>query len=321
MKQRFFLFIVIVLTSLMCVRLKRSIGKSNEVIVISPEIQKELVTESVQLYNYVPQKEGVFDFIFVSDTMLDAYKYHHSILLCGTLEDEFIQIMLNEEARLQTEKDTFILFKKSDIWARGQLTVILAVREVEYIEQAYAKYGQLIAQTLEENYYQRVKTNHYIAGVSAKMKDRLKKYGISIDISDSWLIDSTHQDENFVFVHTHFPDRSLFVYKEIKPQILDGSFALAKRDSLAKKYYNGDYILKELTVAEPIEFAGFKGIRLRGVWQNDSLVAGGPFLTYFLADKDTLYVIDGIVFNPGERKTDYLTKMEVIMNSFNLIRS
>jgi len=305
----------------MCVRLKRSIGKSNEVIVISPKIQKELVTENVQLYNYVPQKEGVFDFIFVSDTMLDAYKYHHSILLCGTLEDEFIQIMLNEEARLQTEKDTFILFKKPDIWARGQLTVILAVRDIEYFEEAYAKYGQLIAQTLEENYYLRVKTNHYIAGVSEKMKDRLKKYGISIDISDSWLIDSTHQDENFIFVHTHFPDRSLFVYKETRPQILDGSFALAKRDSLANKYYNGDYILKELTVSEPIEFAGFKGIRLRGVWQNDSLVAGGPFLTYFLADKDTLYVIDGIVFNPGERKTDYLTKMEVIMNSFNLIRS
>lgn len=301
--------------------MKRSIGKSSEVIVVSSMAHEGLVTESVQLYNYVPQKEGVFDFIFISDTLLDAYKYHHSILLCGTLEDEFIQIMLDKEARLQTEKDTFILFKKPDIWARGQLTVILAVRDREHIEEAYAKYGQLIAQTLEENYYQRVKTNHYIAGVSSKMKEKLRKYGISFDISDSWLIDSTHQDENFVFVHTHFPDRSLFFYKESKPNILNGSYALAKRDSLTRRYYNGDYILKELTQDEPIEFAGFTGIRLRGVWQNDSLVAGGPFLTYFLIDNDTLYVIDGIVFNPGERKTDYLTKMEVILNSFNLIRS
>lgn len=320
MKQRYLLF-VIFLATLGCVRIKRSIGKSNEVIVISPEIQKEIVTESVQIYNYVPQKEGVFEFIFVSDTMLDAYKYHHSILLCGTLEDEFIQILLNEEARVQTEQDTFILFSKPDIWASGQLTVILAVRDYEHVAAAYAKYGQLIAQTLEEHYYQRVKNNHYIGGVSEKMKDRLRKYGISVDINDSWLIDSTHQNERFIFVHTHFPDRSLFFYKETKPEVLDGNFALAKRDSLTGKYYNGDYVLKELTVSEPIEFAGFKGIRLRGVWQNDSLVAGGPFLTYFLADNDTLYVIDGIVFNPGERKTDYLTKMEVIMNSFNLIRS
>jgi hypothetical protein len=310
-----------ILMVLMCVRLQRSLGKSNEVIVASSSIQKNLVTESVQQYNYVPQEEGVFSFIFINDTLLDAYKFHHAILIYGTLSDDYIQIMLDEEARLQTEIDTFILFKKPDIWANGQLAVILAVREPEYIEQAFARYGQLIAQILEENYYQRVKQNHYVGGVSSKMKNKLQKYGISFDISDSWLIDSTHQDEDFIFVHTHFPDRSLFFYKEPKPQILDDSFALAKRDSLAKKYYNGDYVLKELTLAEPIEFAGLKGIRLRGVWQNDSLVAGGPFLSYFLADQDTLYVIDGIVFNPGERKTDYLTKMEVIMNSFNLIRS
>ena len=96
--------------------------------------------------------------------------------------------------------------------------------------------------------------------------------------------------------------------------------ALAKRDYLTARYYDGDYILQELTTAEPIEFANMRGIRLRGVWQNDSLVAGGPFLSYFLESGDSLYVIDGIVFNPGERKTDHLTTIEVIMNSFRLIR-
>ena len=62
-----------------------------------------------------------------------------------------------------------------------------------------------------------------------------------------------------------------------------------------------------------------KGMRLKGVWQNDSLVAGGPFLSYYLKDNDTLYIIDGILFNPGERKSDYLTQIEVIMNSFTVI--
>ena len=62
-----------------------------------------------------------------------------------------------------------------------------------------------------------------------------------------------------------------------------------------------------------------KGIRLNGVWQNDSLVAGGPFLSYFLTQNDTLYVIDGMLFHPGERKSDYLTKIEVIMNSFRIM--
>ena len=313
--------VVAILMVLWCVRLKRSIGKSGDVIVISSDSSEEVVTENVQLYNYVPQKEGIFRFTLVSDTLLDAYKQHHALLLYGTLEDEFIQVLLNEEARTQTRVDTFILFKKHDIWASGQLTLVLAVWDQEYLERAFTKYGQLIAQALEEHYYQRVKNNHYFGGVSKKMQERLKKFGFSIDINDSWLIDSTHQHENFIYVHKHFPDLSLFFYKEKRPPVVNDSFALAKRDSLTEKYYSGDYILKELTLAEPIEFSGFKGIRLRGVWQNDSLVAGGPFISYFLFDQDTLFVIDGIVFNPGERKTDYLTKMEVIMNSFDLIRS
>jgi hypothetical protein len=183
------------------------------------------------------------------------------------------------------------------------------------------KYSRLINRTLEENYYQRVKKTYYDAGISSKMKDNLKKYGMTIDINQAWLIDSTHQEDNFIFIHTHFPDRSIFFYKEIMTAELNGEFAIAKRDSLTAQYYNGDYILKELVSVEPIEFADLRGIRLKGVWQNDSLIAGGPFLSYLLSDGDTLYVIDGIVFNPGERKTDYLTKIEVIMNSLNLIRS
>ncbi|MBE0432150.1 DUF4837 family protein [candidate division WOR-3 bacterium] len=315
------LFSALILNT-MCVRLKRSIGKSNELLVVASELEPDLVVEAIQLYNYVPQKEGIFSFIFVSDTALDAYQYYHAILLCGTLEDEFVRTLLNREARMQIEKDTFSLFRKSDIWASGQLTMILAVRDASHIETALAKYGRLIAQTLENHYYQRVKQNYYAGGISSKMKDRLRRHGITLDINEAWLIDTTHQDENFIYVHTHFPDRSIFFYKEATGRPVDGERALAKRDSLARRYYAGDYILKELTIVEPIEFAGLKGIRLKGVWQNDSLVAGGPFLSYFLSDTstDTLYVIDGMVFNPGERKSDQLTKIEVIMNSLNLIR-
>ncbi len=313
--------LLILILSVSCARLKRSVGKSNDVVVVLSNFDQNLVTEVTQLYNYVPQKEGLFNFIFVGDTLLDAYQYHHAILLCGTLQDDAVQTLLNREARNQTEKDTITLFKKNDLWASDQLTLILAVRDGQYLEKALKKYGKLIGQTLEENYYQRVKRNYYISGISSKMKNRLKRYGMTIDISEAWLIDTTYQADDFIYVHTHFPDRSIFFYKEARTHTIDDTFALAKRDSLTKKYYSGDYILGELTVIEPIEFLGLKGLRMRGVWQNDSLVAGGPFLSYFLSDDDTLYIIDGVVFNPGERKTDYLTKIEVIMNSLNLIRS
>jgi len=315
------LILLMLLVVVTCARLTRSVGKSNDVIVIARQIEEDKVYENIQLYNYVPQEEGIFNFIFVGDTAIEAYKNHHAILLYGSLEDEYIYDMLSKDARAATKKDTFTLFKLSNLWADGQLTVILAARDESHIARGIEKYGQLIAQVLEEHYYQRVKKNYYLTGVSSKMKDRLKRYGMKLDINEAWLIDSTHQDANFIYMHTHFPDRSIFFYKETRRTKPDGQFALAKRDSLTKLYYNGDYILKELTTAETIEFANLKGVRLRGVWQNDSLIAGGPFLSYFLSDGATLYIIDGMVFNPGERKTDYFTKIEVILNSFNLIRS
>jgi len=318
MRKTLFIFLML-LVILMCKRLIRSVGKSSDVVVIASRVDEDFITENVQLYNYVPQKEGTFTFIFAGDTALNDYRHHHAILLYGSLQDEFISTMLNKEAYEATVQDTFTLFKLENLWAYGQITMILAVRDPEYISQGFAKYGQLTSRTLEEHYYQRVKHNYYDAGISSKMKDHLKKYGLTLDINQAWLIDSTHHEDNFIYVHTHFPDRSVFFYKELKKSKLDGPFAIAKRDSLTKRYYNGDYILKELTRIEPIEFANLRGIRLKGVWQNDSLIAGGPFLSYFLSDDDTLYVLDGIVFNPGERKTDYITKIEVILNSLNLI--
>jgi hypothetical protein len=315
------IIMLMIIATLACSRLVRSVGKSSDVVVISSTVDGNLIADNVQLYNYVPQKEGIFTFIFATDTALDNYRRHHAVFIYGTLQDEFISTMLSKEARAATERDTFALFKLNNLWAHEQLVLVLAARDTDDLARGLTKYSQLIGRTLEENYYQRVKKTYYDAGISSKMKDRLKKYGMTIDINQAWLIDSTYQDDNFIFIHTHFPDRSIFFYKEIMNAKLDGAFAVAKRDSLTARFYIGDYILKELVSVEPIEFADLRGIRLRGVWQNDSLIAGGPFLSYLLVDGDTLYMIDGIVFNPGERKTDHFTKIEVIMNSLNLIRS
>lgn len=319
MKRKYLVFFMLFFM-MMCSRWLTSIGKNSEVVVLASKIEERLVIQNVQQYNYVPQEEGMFEFIFAVDTAFEHYKNHHAIILYGTLQNDIIRTILSKDAREATERDTFTVFRKKDLWANGQTAIILAVSDSIYLERAFARYGQLIGQALEEHHYSRVKMNYYDAGISSVMKDRLKKYGMTIDINDAWLIDTLHQADNFIIIHTHFPDRSIFFHKAARPPVLDKGYTLAKRDSLTARYYDGDYILQELTTAEPIEFANMRGIRLRGVWQNDSLVAGGPFISYFLESGDSMYVIDGIVFNPGERKTDHLTTIEVIMNSFRLIR-
>lgn len=301
-----------------CARTPPSVGKSRDIVVISSTIDTALVSRNIQIYNYVPQREKLFYFLFAADTSIHAYDKFHTIFLYGSLEDEFMTLLLSQDAKQATIEDTFTLFKLHDVWARDQLCVVLAASENQYIDDGIDRFGPLVQEILEENFYQRIKDNYYSKGVDRKTKQTLSTMGFTVDVGEAWLIDSTHRDEQFIYIHAHFPDRSIFFYTEERPQDITAPYALAKRDTLTEKYYNGDYILEELTKTEPIEFKDMSGIRLRGVWQNDSLVAGGPFISYFLKRGDTLRVLDAILFYPGERKSDFLTTLEVILNSFEI---
>lgn len=310
---------IIISMSISCANLPSNIGKSHEIIVASSMIDSTSIMDNIQLYNYVPQKEGLFKFLFRPDTAIKQFSRYHTIIIYGTLNDESISTLLNDDAKSATEKDTFTLFKLNDLWAKDQLVIVMAVSEADYIARGAEKYGNIISDILEENYYQRIKKNYYYGNIDKKHREVLKKYGVNFDLTKSWMIDSTHWNDNFLFFHTHFPDRSIFFYKEPMKQELSRFAAMEKRDLLTEKYYNGDYILSDLASSEEIEFKNMRGLKLKGVWQNDSLVAGGPFISYFLIDNDTLYIIDGLLFNPGKRKSDYFTTLEVIMNSFRLL--
>ncbi len=315
LKRFLFLCIFSVIAFLFCHRLPDSVGKARDVVVVASVIDTILINTNLQIYHYVPQREPYFIFIYASDTMLKNVKQFHSLFLYGSLNEEFINELLNEEARAATRKDTFNLFKVNNLWARNQTVLILAVSEPRYIKQGIIKYQKMIKKILEETYYQKIKLSFYEKEMDKNIKTHLIKFGWSMDVPIGWMIDSTYKSENFIYVHTHYPDRSIFLYKEGGIITLNDSLAFEKRNAITKKFYNGDYILKELTLVEPIEFQDMKGLMVRGVWQNDSLVAGGPFLSYFLTKNDSLFIIDGMLFLPGERKTDYIMGLEVMMNS------
>ncbi|MBN2620383.1 DUF4837 family protein [candidate division WOR-3 bacterium] len=304
-----------------CSRIPSHVGRSYEIVVLSTIIDTHLIQQNLQVYNFVPQKEGLFKFLFVQDTMVEYYDNYHTLFLYGSLDDDFLKTLLRDDAKTTTRNDTFALFKLDNLWARGQLAIILVASENSYIEQGLQKFKPLIIELLEENYYQRIKATYYMNKMSKQVQKTLKSYGFSLDVDKQWLIDSTYEHEGFIFVHAHFPDRSIFLYKEPSREILSDSLVLKKRNELTARFYHGDYIMPDFTTIDKIEFKEMKGMRIKGVWQNDSLVAGGPFLSYFFVHDDTLYAIDGLLFNPGERKSDFFTTLEVILNSFEIMRS
>jgi hypothetical protein len=294
------------------------VGKNREVGVVSVVVDTALINANLQIYNHYTQKEPQFLFVFGPDTDIKKFHKFRTIFLYGSLEDSFIKKLLNAEALEATKKDEIVLFKKGDLWAKNQLVLILAVAEPQMLWGAVKEYHALIAKILDDNYSRIVKAEFETLPRDEKTFEELKHHGITFDLPKGWIVDTTHARENFLLIRAHDPDRTIFYYRTRKPAHLSDTVAIKIRNVLTKKYYHGDYILKDMVRAEPFELGNLKGIRLQGAWQNDSLVAGGPFLAFFVTDSLNLHVIDGALFLPGERKTDYFKRVEVLLNSFKL---
>jgi hypothetical protein len=180
------LFLALVLS---CARIPPTYGKSRDVVVVSSTINAQLIEDNLQLYNYVPQKESLFTFIFAEDTAINTVKKFHTLFLYGSLQDRFINILLDREAQETTERDTFTLFKLEDVWSKHQLVVLLAVSEPQHIAPGLLRLKDMITTILEENYYNRVKANYYIKQIDKTMKNKLREYGVTFDLGKGWLID------------------------------------------------------------------------------------------------------------------------------------
>ncbi|HEX7319965.1 MAG TPA: DUF4837 family protein [bacterium] len=301
-----------------CSKLPNSVGRPRDVVVIASSVDTATINRTIQIVNYFPQPEPMFIFIFAADTAGHGVKTFNTLFLYGSLEDKFISTMLNPDARAAAKRDTFTLFLIHDLWARPQTAVIMAASTPQYVVPGLYRYREKIRSLLEENYYAQLKSRYYEQAIDENIKRSTVRFGFTVDVHEGWLVDSTHWEKGFVSVHAHYPDRSVFFYREKLTQSLSDSFVVKKRDLLTGLYYNGDHILKDLTWIEPVEFKSMRGYRIKGVWQNDSLVAGGPFLSYALTDNQILYFIDGLLFSPGERKTDYYLTLEIIMNSIEI---
>lgn len=306
---------VVILIQPACGRLPPAMGRSREVVAVSVVIDSTLV-QSLQIIQRFPQPEPMFNFIYASDTALKRYRTFRNILIYGSLPDRNISRLLNAEARAAVLRDNFALFKKHDLWARDQLVLILVTAEPQLLWETFKEFQPLISRILEDEYRQRLKRDYYATPLDDDLKNRLRKYGWSMDLHRGWLIDTTQLREGFLFVHTHDPDRSIFCWREPGSRLPGDTAAIKKRDELTRRFYAGDYVVRGTMTSSQVSFQGKPALRLQGIWQNDSLVAGGPFVTYLFSDRDTLYMVDAILFLPGERKTEAFIKLDIALNSF-----
>ncbi len=222
---------------------------------------------------------------------------------------------------------------KRDVYARPQRVAVVKGRsEAEILQQfsigvsAFkASFNNLELAQIQERF--RRSTN--------QEKGIENLLGVALDIPSAYRLGKATSD--FVWLDRAIPSGSTNI---IAYALAADSFnnpesfvadIVAKRDSVVKAQIPGPDVpgkttfMRTETVFMPyvkgVEFAGYKGVEVRGIWDISGYPMAGPFVSYILNDpaQNRKIVIEGFVFAPNKPKRDHLFELEAIIKTIHAV--
>ncbi|MCS7249578.1 MAG: DUF4837 family protein [candidate division WOR-3 bacterium] len=303
-----------------CSPLPPTIGKLREVIIFT-EYQNEIAEEISKILEkkvYTPQPESYFTIRYKPFSSFPLLKDFTTLFLIGTITDEFISDLVGDKIEI-IKRDTFGFFRLKDLYTKNQQIFIFVSNNKNLLKEGLKRYEKRIFYSLLEHIYNLIHLYTYSIGIDKKKIKYLKEnYRFTLKVPKKYILKEEYKDNNFIYLFTHYPDRSIFVYFDNKKRDLMPKKIADLRDSLTIKFYNGDYILREYTFAETTYFLNQVALKLIGVWQNDRDIIGGPFISYAFNYQDKFFLLDGTLFYPGEKKLNNLLQLDVILNTFEV---
>lgn len=298
--------------------LPSTFGKARQIVLLTnykPYIEtqiKEILEQNI--YTVQPEPEFIIEY----QPLLNARPFlkFRFIFIVGTLDEEPINSLVYQQHE-KIEKDTLGLFALSNVWADNQKVLIFVAQYHEQLAKGLNRYSKRIRKTFQNYLLDYMTKITYERGYNKNLtKELSQKHYFSIKAPYDFRLNKKYEKDNFIYLNAHNPDRSIFFYSQPTTKELVPFKLIELRDSLTKLFYEGDFVLKEYTRAETTDFNGIFAIKLLGVWQNNKLVAGGPFIAYCFNYDNRFYFIDGMVYYPGKKKLNSLNQIDAILHTF-----
>ncbi len=297
-----------------CAKIERyGRGKINEIVIVFDGAKRDalFLRDSLEETYYTPHEERLFKVIPVKAEQFSAYAGYKNVLILATTSSDnfgfFKEVFGNTKPGMYTTKNVFM---------EGDFVVgVVAEEEIAlwtFIHNRLPEIKGLFMKRLKKF----LKKKAYFAGHDNKFSKEIeKKYGFSLDLPNGWAY--IVEDTNFLALGKHYPDRFIFVYRNRFKEPLKPEVIMDLRDSLTKKYYKGDKILRQFVKVKRDSFLGVECLKIYGPWQNDSMIIGGPFVTWAFNLDDSFYMLDGGVFAPDKtEKLEYIFREELVLESF-----
>ncbi len=336
-KKSMVLFATVLLLVMNTCAVKRtSIGSHDKILVVADSTlwvdMKEVLSAVLERTTYTPQPEHIFNLMQKNPDELRRITRHPNLLIMGTLDSQgemkdILDQLLSDASVERIMKDEAFLFQKKNAWALDQSLVVLASKDAETLKKNIAEQSGKIFEVFDafnEAFTHRTLFSRF---EQKEIEERLlAEHGWSVRVPHDYHVAVDSSDLRFVWLRRFDPQRMFAAYweKVDDPSVLSKEWLLQKRAIFVDAFYDGDYVYQDslITVREKVvDFNGRYAIRLDGVWQNDKHIMGGPFRTFgFYNEADRrIYILDLVVYAPGQRKYPFLRQLDVMAHTFKTI--
>jgi nitrate reductase NapAB chaperone NapD len=342
MKKFFLILIIFSLAFLFGCELtkKPAKGFEDEIIVVADSLEYEKIQQSLQSVFekeiLTPQPEKLFTLKRINLSQLDNNKRVKNLILAaplnsGSKTSDYIKSVIDSSVKAKLETDSNFVVYKYDLWAKGQLVVVLSAPDMKDLNEKIIKNSENLLYAFQKESDQRLIENLYNPTYERKNIEGkfLKDYGWVIYVQADYAIAINNPKENFVWLRRSpgsDMERWIFVYwiDNATPEYLNTDSIKVIRNRLTKKFYrttdDSSYVViaSDEFVVKEVNFNGRYALFTQGLWELNVKGMGGPFVNYFFYDEKTqrIYMLDGSIYAPKYYKRNLIQQMDVTLQSF-----
>lgn len=268
---------------------------------------------SADMYG-LPQPEPEFDVVHIRKSAFSRIFQTHRNLVVFNIKDT-----LTSGVKL-----------KENVWAEHQSVIEVNAKSENDALELFNRNSASIIQTFVEAENERT-LRSYRAQLSEDVVTDLKNdMNLKLAIPKGYSVVRSEDGFKWVRYQTKDITQSLLIYTE--PYQRDSTFSpkvmATVMDEFSEKYVPGpvDGSFMKVYRDYPVEFseaelAGVYASELRGLWNLEGAIMGGPFVCKAVLDqpRNRVIYLHGFIFAPGKDKRNYFRQVEAMINSLEIL--
>ncbi|PIV82067.1 hypothetical protein COW53_00895 [bacterium CG17_big_fil_post_rev_8_21_14_2_50_64_8] len=244
----------------------------------------------------------------------------------GAVNKELRKLM-SKEAWSQLQSGAGGLVQRKDPWATYQLLVVATGPDRNSLASLLHRNAARIRGMIESDSRTRIlRHNRYEGLATGLMNSCWSRHGFYLEIPETFQLNQQGHDKvpGLELMETN-PSRGITICwldtEDPAGMLADRTRLVALRADMGRLFHHEDLVPESFTWSDGGP-PGHPGVTLKGAWTGKTFAGGGPFWSYFLADKGRgrVYCIDLLTYAPGMDKMGFFRQMEAIATTFSTTR-